>query len=363
MFCQPYDGTVPSVSRRLSTESEVSLSASMFGQPVDIDLNLVSGESPLTNMPGYPRRSVSGALAYIEQCIGAGIHRFLIRMVEGGDRGTTRFADCMSRIATQARVLQRLRGAFPETELFIDPFGIALGQNDQWGVTTADGTLSKSDTERMWREAAAGYALNGADWVLTLGRFASEVAVAKRVIGETRMKLKVCTFSTNTETTQAYAYLPHEARYKDSGQKVLPQNIAEMLLWCLVDLSAGADMVIIKPSDNYHILMRVIELATCPIVRRAFLEREAVRDLRGRDPFVDEHLSMLDSADGVFEALWGAYAISGVYAQDMVIQERKGDHFLLTLLFERFVAIASAASLAGQSVVIFDRNAHRFVAA
>ena len=65
MFCQPYEGDVPSVSRRLSTESEVSLSASMFGQPVDIDLNLISGESSLANMPGYPRRSVPAALAYI----------------------------------------------------------------------------------------------------------------------------------------------------------------------------------------------------------------------------------------------------------------------------------------------------------
>jgi delta-aminolevulinic acid dehydratase/porphobilinogen synthase len=364
MYRQEYQGNVPAVSRRLSTKSEVSLTPSLFGQPVDIELTLSNGQRDLQNMPGYPRRSLNTALEYIYQCQTLSLNKMLIRLVEGGDLAKdTSFSGCMNRLEKQAAALKTLTDAFPDLQFYVDPFGLALGENDQWGVTDKQGTLSVDLTERMFGSAVEAYANSGAAYVLTLGRFPKEVQVARKRINHLGSALKICTFSTNTETSQAYAYLSTQDCYHDSEQKVLPQNVGEMLLWALVDLLTGADMIIIKPSDNFHVLLRLIQLAQCPKSRKKFLALPAISQLVASNPFVAQQVSLLEKHNEPINAEYGSYAISGVYAQDMVVKERKGNDFYMTLLFERFSSIAATGNLCGEAVTIFDRSASTYLAA
>jgi delta-aminolevulinic acid dehydratase/porphobilinogen synthase len=230
MYCPNYTTRgLASVTRRISVESEVELEPRQFAQPVDIELSLAHGVRDLPNMPGYPRRSVDAAMRYIHECTEVGMRQFLIRIVDGGDQAKdTSFGACLRRLDRQASVISMMRAAFPEHVFYIDPFGLALGRDDQWGATDGDGNLSLPLTERMFTQAVEGYAGAGASYVLTLGRFPSEVALANDVINHLQSQLRICTFSTNTETTQAYAYLTQQESYRDSEQKVLPQNFTEM---------------------------------------------------------------------------------------------------------------------------------------
>jgi delta-aminolevulinic acid dehydratase/porphobilinogen synthase len=370
MYCQKYKiaanaGRPPlAVSRRLSDESEVELKPTQFGQPVDIELALEHGERALPNMPGYPRRSVDAALGYIHYCFGIGLRTFLVRIVDGGDQARdTSFSACLKRLERQCKVVQLLRDAFPEALFYIDPFGLALGEDDQWGATTGKGVISLDLTERMFTQAVQGYATAGASYILTLGRFAKEVLVARRTLDHMGSATKICCFSTNTETTQAYAYLSQQSCYHDSQQKVLPQNVGEMILWGLVDIACGANQIIIKPSDNLHVLLVLMQLAQCPKTRKKFFELPTIQDLLRKSEFVEEVAGKLLAKPEPLVAEWGSYAISGIYAQDMVIRERKGEAFLLTVLFERFVQISSTAAQGAGEVTIFDRNAAIFMAA
>jgi len=341
MHCQRYklrpkSGDQPplEVTRRLSEESEVELNPLQFGQPVDIELALETGERALSNMPGYPRRSVDAALAYIHYCFGIGLRKFLVRIVDGGDQARdTSFSACLKRLERQCAVLQLLRDAFPDAWFYIDPFGLALGEDDQWGTTSGKGEISLALTERMFTQAVQGYANAGASYILTLGRFPKEVLVARRTLDHMGASTKICCFSTNTETTQAYAYLSQQSTYHDSQQKVLPQNVGEMILWGLIDIACGANQIIIKPSDNLHVLLRLMQLAHCPKTRKHFFEHPDIELLLARSEFVAQVASKL---------------LSDV---------------LLTVLFERFVQIASTANQGDGEVTIFDRNAALFMAA
>jgi hypothetical protein len=315
-------------------------------------------------MPGYPRRSAAAALEYIYTCQRFGLTKFLIRIVEGGDQARdTSLCACMARMKRQSDVIAMLHGAFPEVTFLIDPFGLGLGLDDQWGVTDDEGCLSDALTQRMFAAAVDHYAQAGASYVLTLGRFPREVEVAYDVIRQRNSGMRIVTFSTNTESSQAYAYLNTQDRYRDSRQKVLPQNVSEMALWAMCDIAGGAGMVGIKPSDNLHVLMHLMQLAENPALREKLFDRADIKAHIDRCEFIAGQVGKLRSRRGSLPADWATYAISGVYAQDMVVLERKGPHFLLTHLFERFVTITAAAELCGNSVTIFDRNARRFLEA
>jgi len=364
MYTQSYDSQAR-VSRRLSRISEVELRPAMFGQPVDIELALAEGdERALPNMPGYPRRSVSAAVKFIECCLPLGLSKFLIRIVEGGDQARdTSLSACMTRMKRQSDAIARLRESCPNATLLIDPFGLGLGMHDQWGATNANGKLCVGLTGEMFGAAVDHYAQAGAAYVLTLGRFPGEVAVAAEAIRLRNSGMLVVTFSTNSENSQAYAYLNTCERFHDSGQKVYPQNVQEMSLWSMCDIVCGASMVGIKPCDSLHVLMHLMQLTQSPDLRESFLNSALVTRLSSCSEFVTEQMAKLRSKRGSLSVDWATYAISGVYAQDMVVAARKGKAFLLTLLFERFVGIAATAALCGQSVTIFDRNAATFLEA
>jgi delta-aminolevulinic acid dehydratase/porphobilinogen synthase len=364
MYHQSYSAFGVPVTRRLSGVSEVELRPEQFGQPVDIELALAEGaERPLPNMPGYPRRSVSAAVGFIESCLRIGLTKFLIRIVDGGDKcRDTSLSACMTRMKRQGDVIARLRESCPTATLLIDPFGLGLGTDDQWGATDDDGRLSVCLTEQMFAAGVDHYAQAGAAYVLTLGRFPGEVAVAMEAIRRRNSAMEVVTFSTNSEVSQAYAYLDTCDGYRDSGQKVFPQNVIEMALWGLCDITCGASMVGIKPCDYLHVLFHLMQLAQSGELRDKFFGTALVNELVGRSEFVAGQIEKLRSRRGPLSVKWATYAISGVYATDMWVAARKGKAFLLTVLFERFAAIATTAALCNQSVTIFDRNARTFIA-
>ncbi len=353
---------LPEVTRRLAQDSEVEVTADIFGQPIDIDLSLQHGVKELPNMPGYPRRSIGAALNFVNECLKVGIDKFLIRIVDGGDTSRdTSYGACLDRIQRQADAIHILRLAYPEPQMFIDPFGLALGERDQWGATS-NGVISASLTEQMFAQAVKQYAQVGSSYILTLGRFPKEVVVARQVLNSIKSSTRLCGFSTNQESTQAYAYLPTVEDYKDSLQKVKPQNINEMLLWALVDIMSGSDMIIIKPADNLHLLLRLMQLAQCTKDRKQFLQQPLIQDLVAPSEFLSQMVDKLLVAKALeFEV--GTYGISGVYANDQALRLQKGERFYLQMLFERFVQIIGTAAFCNKKVLIFDRSVSVYASA
>lgn len=347
------------VSRRLVPRADEEILPGLLGQPIDIDLSLASGIVEL--MPMYPRRSLSAAIEFINSCKELGIQTFMIRMVHGGYQSTVSFEACMGRVAEQQSALQQLRAAHQDVSLVIDPFGLALGQGDQWGVVKHGGP-SLHATKRLWQNAVQAYFEAGADWVLTLGRFPDEVLVAKETLRDLGSETKVCCFSTNMETVEAYSYLAGEGEMVDSGQKILPGNVREMLVWALADIACGADMIIIKPCSNTYVMTELMHLCADSAARGAFLEQQTITNmlgvLEGNSFEVFEATQTGLGHDAQLDCLFGTYAISGHYQAKMDLRESRGNSFALDAVKEGHLGILSAAALRQQGVTVFDRTSH-----
>lgn len=345
------------VSRRLLDQPEVVLQTTDLGQVIDVDLTLASGEQALPNMDAYPKRSLESGIAFMRDCSRHGVSRFMVRFIHGGYEGDVSFDSCSKRLETQAEAIRSLREAIPAAEIVIDPFGLALGSDDKWGVQK-QGQLSLHKTQMLLERAVNVYDQAGADWLLMLGRFAEEVRVAHEVRLANSLRIKLCSFSTNTETEQAYSYLSGANSVPDSGQKMLVSNIREMLLWGLLDAVSGSDMVIIKPSTRLDVLTQLLNLFVFPDVREQFLESEEVEALIQGLPgeWAKSAIDRLFSHEGAIETALATYSISGVYSDDRDRAARTSEEMFRISVQERMLAALSAAGLFGRDLIIFDRT-------
>ncbi|MER5918565.1 hypothetical protein ABT124_52290 [Streptomyces sp. NPDC001982] len=56
---------------------------------------------------------------------------------------------------------------------------------------------------------------------------------------------------------------------RDTGQKILPGNLAEMTLWALLDVLQGTQVSVTKPLENFHVTLDLVRL----IQHRELLDR------------------------------------------------------------------------------------------
>jgi porphobilinogen synthase len=341
----------------------VQLSPAFFCQPVDIAISLEGNTTQaIPNMDGYPMRSADNAIAYIADILALGVRTVMIRM-----DAPLSFANTAAVLERQAAIIKQIRQQYDTKtlDIIVDPFSVALNADKTWGVVH-EGELHYSRTLELFATITDHFVKAGATYVLTLGRFEREVDVTKRTIDLTQADTKVASFSTNTETTNAYVYADHGA-YAITKQKILVSNYQEMVFRALVDLHEGSQLLVIKPAENLHVLERVKTLLHYPALLQSFLQSARITALasssvylsRVRDQILSDIPTFLKCAN---TAGLAAYTVSGTYFMDMQTAKRKGEAFLTSLLYERFCNIAGVLDDWNGPKLIIDRNAARFIA-
>jgi porphobilinogen synthase len=349
-------------SKTIHTTPEVHLPTKLFCQPIDIGIDLLDQQiRAINSMEDYPVRSEQNAILHIHDLLKYGIQTVMLRM----DAPKT-FSDHTALLDRQADILKNLRAHFPSDQLTViaDPFSVALNQDRTWGVHT-DGKLDYDKTAKLFAQIATTFNQAGADYILALGRFEREVAVAQEALGEHHASTsRIASFSTNTETTNAYVYADHDT-YKTTGQKILVSNINEMVFRALVDIYEGTQLVVIKPSENLHVIERLRTLLTHPQLLARFLQSDLVVSMLTNPHLKHVHAAIIDDVEGFLaesrRCALGAYTVSGTYFTDMQTLRRKGDAFLQSVLYERFCNIAATLQEWPGGQFIVDRNAFRFV--
>lgn len=343
-------------SKTIFDSPEVVLTPEIFCQPVDIAIDLDNNQTKLIlNMDGYPSRSQENAKSHIAALLKLGISSVMIRM-----DSPSRYTSITALLERQAAVINDFREAFPDLNIIVDPFSVALNPDKTWGVLK-DGKLDYAATAELFKDISESFAQAGASYVLTLGRFEREVAVARQAVSG---HAKVCSFSTNTETTNAYAYSDHGA-YALTGQKILVSNFQEMVFRALVDTFEGSDMIIVKPAENLHVLQKLTTLFTHPDLLVEFLNSSHVIAMANSSDYLkNAHNSML--TDQSFMSTAGqtglaTYTVSGTYFMDMQTFRRQGSYFLSSALHERFSNIAAVLQESARPGLIIDRNAAWYI--
>lgn len=347
-------------TRTISTTPEVALSPEIFCQPIDIGVDLRGNTTQdISDMDGYPLRSLQNAIEYIGQLLEVGVRKVMIRM-----DAPPKYTDKHRLLERQALIVRTLRAAYDQKtlQLIVDPFSVALNVDKTWGIKVKD-QLDYMQTAEFFSLVTQHFAEVGADYILTLGRFEHEVDIAARTIQSQGSSMRVSSFSTNTETTNAYVYASHQL-YAVTGQKILVSNYNEMVFRALLDIHEGSHLIVVKPAENLHVLEKIVTLLSNTALLKQFLESDQVVSLVTRASYLktsyQDILSDLEIfADKARSVGVGSYTVSGTYYIDRQTLRRKGDNFLASLLYERYANAAAVMAPHGECVII-DRNAGWF---
>ncbi|WP_338763661.1 hypothetical protein V7968_37660 [Nocardia vulneris] len=369
-------------SRRLLQSDEYSLRAEDLIQVIDVDLGL-RGDAikELPNMPNYPVRSLDNALGFLADLAGYGIRRVTVRMGgsrESAESGTYSFDPLFIGTEEKYRSMYpdhrfdegaangqfdayaRIRDEFGANtlEIIADPFGIAPNPDGSWGVTGANGAIDVAATNAMTRQVATGYAAAGVHGMLTMGRIDGEVAAGAGLSGHP--DFRILSFSQNMESKTAYIYLDEIDSRRDTGQKILPGNSSEMKLRTILDLHEGADVVVVKPAESYHMVSYTAQLLAAEIDVKSFLCSDIVATMAAAAPSVrvaiDEIMADLPAFEAkLVNARVATYSVSGSYYLAKLLHQAKGAEFEYNYVFESWKALRSAAG--DKYFGSIDRNA------
>jgi delta-aminolevulinic acid dehydratase/porphobilinogen synthase len=356
------------IGRRLTALPEKQIFPTQLIQPIDINVRCEGNKTVnLRNMDGYPLRSVENALDTLPAILKTGINTVALRLIassaETGPAGLGRGEDPYHLLAEQAVAIERIRKAYPPKDLTImaDPFGLALNKDKTWGIQTR-GSIDYFKTLEFIANIAKTYSDSRVDWLLSLGRIEREVDVVKRVLNKENSAMRVASFSTNLETKNAYVYVEGEPASTDTGQKIVVGSTTEMLLRGVFDSYEGTEAIIVKPSENFHILSGLVHLLSDPNILVDFLTSPQVAGLLAGNDYLQTLKQNILAEPQAFLAKsrkigLGGYTVSGTYYQDHQIQQRKGETFLWEVLNERFHNIRGALRDWDGQIRIIDRNA------
>ncbi len=345
-----------------------------FSQTIDIDLDLEGVvQRPLQNLAGYFIRSVESALEYTKQLIDKGITSITYDWV--GDLKTDEsdsyvYAPLLLNSTPNVcarfdadKILDKhvgfytlLRESFPKGQLHItaDPFGIAPNLSDgAWGARNEKGELDEEQTFLLLEKIADKYSACDVDALLTMGRVENEVEITRSVIDKNNRTTKIYAFSQNIESKAAYVYLD-KLNKADSYQKILPGNISEMKIRTILDIYAGVDSIIVKPSENLHVIQFTKDYVTSPEVALLFLESILDSDIFGDRNDIRSACEKVLADRATFiknctRVTIGTYAVSGGYLMDKLLEDNKGKEFSFNVQNEKYRNIIS---------IIGDRMAH-----
>jgi len=374
------------ITKRIKQQYEVIPRPEHFCQIVDIDINLKGNSTKgVPCMDGYPIRSVENAVSYIRQLLSSGIRAVTVRL--GGNpvnpTNTENYSydpllvnssfevksvkDYDLILAAHVEVFKELRNQFPKGTLHItgDPFGIAPNSDDgAWGIKRSDGKIDYPATLELIAKIATAYAGAGVDALLSLGRIEREVEVARKALNRMHLEVEIQSFSQNVESKAAYIYLDDVQRKKDSFQKILPGNFNEMNFRAITDIYEGSDTVVVKPTENLHIVSATRQFLNSKQEMLTFLTSQAVKDMiQGNEYLSSMVFDILMDSDAFFDKCrkvkLSTYTVSGTYYLHKLLEQQKGESFAFSVVDELYKNIISAAGpYFGK---IMDRNAFWYI--
>ncbi|MED4116887.1 delta-aminolevulinic acid dehydratase [Priestia megaterium] len=376
-------------SRRIFHENEISISGQDFTQIIDIDLTLKGNVTKdLPNMPDYPVRSLENAINYIHWLQTKDIFSVVIRMggsVKNEESSVYSFDPLFigteqkynelyeneipvyQFLKAQKAAYKLIRTTFSPKQLQIigDPFGIAPNKNGGWGIQHEGGSLNYEKTEQLIKEIAKAYSEVELDGILTLGRIYKEVQITRKALDKINSNTKIYSFSQNIESKTAYIYLDEINNRRDTGQKIIPGNITEMALHTLLDIYEGTDVIVVKPTENYHAIYMTNNFLTNKQSILSFLQSNKIKDICQTNIELNHVVEdIVNDIDNFYEekckkVRLSTYTVSGSYYLQKLLGQEKGENFTYNVLDETF---KNAKSAAGECfITIMDRNANWYL--
>jgi porphobilinogen synthase len=224
-----------------------------------------SGREPIATMPGVERLSLSAAVAEAHEAAALGIAAVMLFGVpaEKDDHGSGAW-DEEGIVQLAARAIKQ---AEPDLLVITDVCLCEYTAHGHCGVLRPDGAVDNDATLELLARTAVSHARAGADLVAPSDMMDGRVgAIREELDGEGFPDTPILAYSAKF----ASAFYGPFRDAADStpafgdrrGYQMDPANGREAVREALLDVSEGADMVMVKPALAYGDLIRAVKRAT-----------------------------------------------------------------------------------------------------
>ena len=224
-----------------------------------------SGREPIATMPGVERLSLSAAVAEAHEAAALGIAAVMLFGVpaEKDDHGSGAW-DEEGIVQLAARAIKQ---AEPDLLVITDVCLCEYTAHGHCGVLRPDGAVNNDATLELLARTAVSHARAGADLVAPSDMMDGRVgAIREELDGEGFADTPILAYSAKFASAfygpfrDAAGSTP--AFGDRRGYQMDPANGREAVREALLDVSEGADMVMVKPALAYGDLIRAVKRAT-----------------------------------------------------------------------------------------------------
>lgn len=269
-----YPGRYPQVRMRRMRKAEFSrrlmrehrLSSDDLIYPMFITDGTQKRE-PITSMPGIERVSIDKLLQEAEQLLGLNIPAIALFPVTPSERKSDDAREAYNPKGLVQRAVQALKQRFPElgviTDVALDPF-TSHGQD---GLIDSNGYVLNDETVEILCKQALSHADAGADIIAPSDMMDGRIGHIRQNLeqgGHTNTRILAYSAKYASHFYGPFRDAVGSATHLGNGNKYSyqmdPANSDEALYEVAMDLSEGADMIMIKPGLPYLDIVQRIKV-------------------------------------------------------------------------------------------------------
>src|SRR5215207_5722964 len=296
---------------------ETRLSPADLVYPMFVQLG--EGHTPIEAMPGIERMSISTAVKEAGEAHGLGIPAVLLFGIpsEKDEQGSGAYDDeGVVQLAVRA-----LKEAHPELVVITDVCLCSYTSHGHCGVVLEDGSVDNDISLELLAKTAISHARAGADAVGPSDMMDGRVGALRAQLDAEGFKdLPIVAYSAKF----ASAFYGPFREAADStpafgdrrGYQMDPANADEAVREALLDVSEGADVVMVKPALPYlDVIRRVKEATRVPVAAYNVGGEYAMVKAAAERGWIDERTTVLETLTAIRRA--GADVVITYHAKDV----------------------------------------------
>lgn len=309
--------------RRLCRETRLSSDSLIY--PIFIDQTL-SGVRPIESLPGQNHYGLDSVTQAVEECLAHGItHCMLFGLPSYKDAcGSSAWAE--DGVIQQA--VRTIKAAYPDFHVITDVCMCEYTDHGHCGILCGH-EVDNDKTLEVLSRTALSHVKAGADMVAPSDMMDGRIAAIRETLDANGFAMTPI-MSYSAKYASAF-YGPFRAAAGSApsfgdrkGYQMDPHNRREALKECALDVSEGADILMVKPALSYLDVIRECRDAfQLPLCAYSVSGEYAMIKAASAAGLVDEYRVMCETALSIFRA--GADMLITYYAKELADAIHKGD--------------------------------------
>lgn len=309
--------------RRLCRETRLSSDSLIY--PIFIDQTL-SGVRPIESLPGQNHYGLDSVTQAVEECLSHGVNHCMLF-------GLPSYKDaCGSSAWAEDGVIQQavraIKAAYPDFHVITDVCMCEYTDHGHCGILRGQ-EVDNDKTLEVLSRTALSHVKAGADMVAPSDMMDGRVAAIRETLDAGGFAMTPIMAYSAKYASAFYGPFRAAAGSAPSfgdrkGYQMDPHNRREALKECSLDVSEGADILMVKPALSYLDVIRECRDAfQLPLCAYSVSGEYAMIKAASAAGLVDEYRVMCETALSIFRA--GADMLITYYAKELADAIHKGD--------------------------------------